>query len=81
LESLGYAVYLVPPQLRFGQADMFGLWDLVAFKDGTIVWGQVKTNRKPGKAYLKRLTDFNAPGEKWLILFKDRVKNPIIFRL
>jgi Holliday junction resolvase-like predicted endonuclease len=51
LESEGWLVYHVKGTTRFNlNCDIFGLFDLVARKDGNTKWVQVKTKRKPDLA-------------------------------
>ena len=46
LESEGWQVY-VAPRIKFGPIDIFGLWDVIAYKEGKFLLIQVKSNICP----------------------------------
>ena len=48
LEEDGWLVYRVKGSTKFNKnVDVFGLFDIIARKDGLTKWVQIKTNKKP----------------------------------
>ena len=80
LEGEGWQVYVAPRQ-RWGPVDIWGLWDLICYRDGYILLVQVKSNFCP-KAVKDKLRAFTTDGlfvrrEVWV--YKDYSKlNPFI---
>ena len=60
-----------------------GMWDIVAaHPDLPTLWVQVKSNRMPGAAEMNKLRMFHSYGdEKAVHVWRDRVKEPVVFPL
>jgi|TARA_Y100000296_G_C5176278_1_gene260267 Holliday junction resolvase len=59
LKSQGFFVYRVPGTMKFNkQVDIFGMFDILAMKDGFVRLIQVKSNRKPTTIQLRKLVAF-----------------------
>lgn len=65
-------------------AASLGEWDIVGVGSEDVVLVQVKSNRPPGKAEMDRMKRFEIPQTgvlKFLHIWKDRVKEPVVVGL
>ena len=79
LESQGWRVYVAPRQ-RYGPVDIWGLWDIIAYKDGYIKLIQIKSNYCPPSVRdsLKAFTTDGLFVVRELWVFKDYCRGPYI---
>lgn len=81
LEADGWITYVARRGFMGVQIDIFGMWDIIAYKDGHIRLIQVKSNICPRKE-MDRLSTFMVDGEivtTELWIYKDYSKhNPWI---
>ncbi len=65
------------PYKGYGAIDFFGLWDIIAYKDGWWLLVQVKSNYCP-PSVKEKLKDFMVDGHfvrKQLVVYKDYARN------
>lgn len=72
LSNLGYDVDFKARRKFSANTDIFGLWDVVAIKDGQVLFVQVKTNRNG-------VYDFKRKSKDWLIKYSNNSKNCVVF--
>ena len=81
LEERGWLCELVRGSSKFSKSvDFFGLFDLIALKEGIVMFVQVKSNRKP------KLRPFKEFKEKYFVpiyifVWKDYAKAPLIIEI
>ena len=82
LERQGWLVYAAP-RMKYGPIDIWGLFDLICYREGYILLIQVKSNYCP-KEVKERIRAFTTDGlfvRRQVWVFKDYARTPYIEEL
>lgn len=84
LEAEGWQCYVARRGYKGQQIDIWGLWDIIAYRDGYVLLVQVKSNRcrKEDREALERFLTDGVFVKRELWIYKDYSKfNPFVTEL